>query len=223
MNVVLVEPFLMLREVIAACLSAPPTLVARGCASLTDASLTHQAEPAGVIVVTESCCSSEQDINGLAEQLRPHQVVLLDDHYSPEREQSAQTHLAGYACKERNSLAELKALLLSIDSHDANDFAQDDQASESAISSLTPRELQVLKMVARGFSVQECADKLNIKHSTVDNHKSRMMAKLNIHKSIQLVYFAVREGLISIEEEMPVDSARSVQKKARRKSQSDDE
>lgn len=99
MKVVLVEQFIMLREVIAACLSAPTTLIVRGCASLDDALLALQGESTCVIMVTEACCPNEQDISGLAEQLRPHQVVLLDDRYSPEREQSAQTHLAGYACK----------------------------------------------------------------------------------------------------------------------------
>lgn len=64
------------------------------------------------------------------------------------------------------------------------------------LHSLTPRELEVLACLAKGHSVKVCSDLLRISPSTVDNHKSRIMKKLNIHKTVDLARLALREGLM---------------------------
>ena len=69
-----------------------------------------------------------------------------------------------------------------------------DQAS---LASLTPREVDVLKMVALGFTVRDCARLLKVSTSTIDNHKAKLMKKLKIHKVPKLTRLAIREGLIS--------------------------
>ncbi len=66
----------------------------------------------------------------------------------------------------------------------------------SGLSGLTRREIEILKLVALGHSVKHCAKLLDIASSTVDNHKSRAMKKLGFHKSLDLVRFAMHEGLI---------------------------
>ena len=66
----------------------------------------------------------------------------------------------------------------------------------SSFSHLTRREIEVLKLVALGHSVKHSAELLDIAPSTLDNHKSNLMKKLGLHKSLDLVRFAVREGLI---------------------------
>lgn len=60
---------------------------------------------------------------------------------------------------------------------------------------LTPREIEVLACLAKGHSVKACSDLLRISPSTVDNHKSRIMKKLKIHKTVDLARLALREGL----------------------------
>ena len=60
---------------------------------------------------------------------------------------------------------------------------------------LTRREQQVLELIASGASVRECAQTLHIAESTVDNHKSRLMKKLGVRKSIGLVRYAYQNGL----------------------------
>lgn len=62
---------------------------------------------------------------------------------------------------------------------------------------LTPRETEVLIHLAEGLTIKQCSELLNISASTVDNHKSRVMKKLRIHKMVELVRFAMREGLVS--------------------------
>lgn len=64
------------------------------------------------------------------------------------------------------------------------------------LHSLTTRETEVLACLAGGNSVKTCSELLQISPSTVDNHKSRIMKKLNIHKTVDLARFALREGLM---------------------------
>lgn len=69
-------------------------------------------------------------------------------------------------------------------------------ADTPGLHSLTPREIQVLACLAKGHSVKACSDLLRISPSTVDNHKSRIMKKLKIHKTVDLARLALREGLM---------------------------
>ncbi|MCA9247464.1 MAG: response regulator transcription factor [Planctomycetales bacterium] len=61
---------------------------------------------------------------------------------------------------------------------------------------LTAREMEVLCHLARGMTVKQCAAELGLANSTVDNHKSRLMKKLGVHKATELAVIAVRAGLI---------------------------
>jgi len=70
-------------------------------------------------------------------------------------------------------------------------------ASHSQLGLLSARELEILRYLAEGLSVRQSAEKLQLAPSTVDNHKSRLMRKLNVHKSIELTRIAIREGLVS--------------------------
>jgi DNA-binding NarL/FixJ family response regulator len=61
---------------------------------------------------------------------------------------------------------------------------------------LTSREREVLDMIARGKTNKEIASELNLSVYTVDAHRGRIMEKLNLHSTGELVLFAVRNGLI---------------------------
>lgn len=63
------------------------------------------------------------------------------------------------------------------------------------LASLTRRERQVLELIAGGGSVKEGAESLHIAVSTFDNHKSRLMKKVGVRKSSELIRFAFRLGL----------------------------
>jgi DNA-binding NarL/FixJ family response regulator len=62
--------------------------------------------------------------------------------------------------------------------------------------SLTPREREVLKLVAEGKSSKEIANLLFISVSTVNNHRASIMEKLNLNKATDLVKYAIRKGYI---------------------------
>jgi len=68
----------------------------------------------------------------------------------------------------------------------------------SPLATLTRRERAMLVRLAMGDSVREAAIALNISANTAANHKSRMMKKLKVRKSVELVHLALREGLIMV-------------------------
>lgn len=61
---------------------------------------------------------------------------------------------------------------------------------------LTPRERQVLQLVAEGKATKEIASLLGISVKTAETHRSHLMAKLDLHETASLVRYAVRAGLI---------------------------
>lgn len=69
-------------------------------------------------------------------------------------------------------------------------------AHVGSLDTLTPRELEVLTHLAQGRSVKECARLLQRSMSTIDNHKSRIMKKLGVHRAVDLTRLAIREGLV---------------------------
>ncbi len=73
--------------------------------------------------------------------------------------------------------------------------------SESSVAQelrmLTPREMEVLTLVAEGMTNQDIADHLRISIKTVQAHRANVMDKLGLHDITQLVRFALRHGLIS--------------------------
>ena len=71
-----------------------------------------------------------------------------------------------------------------------------DRAS-SAVSALTQREREVLKLIADGLSSKEIASKLGVSLKTIESHRANLMDKLDIHKVSGLVRFAVRAGLVA--------------------------
>ena len=65
-------------------------------------------------------------------------------------------------------------------------------------ATLTPREKEVLKMLAEGNSVKEIACTLDLSVKTIEAHKFNLMRKLDIHNKAQLVQYAVQKKIIKI-------------------------
>jgi DNA-binding NarL/FixJ family response regulator len=66
----------------------------------------------------------------------------------------------------------------------------------AGFATLTERELDVLACLVRGDTVPQCARRLNLSPSTVDNHKTRIMGKLDVHRMIDLVRLAIKRRLV---------------------------
>jgi DNA-binding NarL/FixJ family response regulator len=70
------------------------------------------------------------------------------------------------------------------------------QMEQYATPVLTARELEVLKLVARGMSNKEVADQLFISDNTVKNHVRNILEKLHLHSRMEAVMYAVRKRLL---------------------------
>ena len=73
------------------------------------------------------------------------------------------------------------------------------QEGEKGLDVLSQRELQVLEAVAEGNTNNEIGELLGISPKTVARHRERIMHKLNLHSSTELVKFAIRTGLIDLD------------------------
>lgn len=70
---------------------------------------------------------------------------------------------------------------------------------------LTQRELEVLRLVAKGLENHAIADRLGVTEVTVRTHVSHILDKLHLANRVQATLYALREGLTSLEEEQPND------------------
>jgi DNA-binding NarL/FixJ family response regulator len=68
----------------------------------------------------------------------------------------------------------------------------------SRLDLLTPREIQVLRLIGKGMSRLEIAKTLSRSPKTIDNHRAAIMEKLGIHDRVELARYAIEEGLAEV-------------------------
>jgi DNA-binding NarL/FixJ family response regulator len=66
------------------------------------------------------------------------------------------------------------------------------------VASLTPRQREVLQLLAEGRSAKQIAASLAISARTVEFHKYQMMETLGLHSSAELIHFAIKHGLVEL-------------------------
>jgi DNA-binding NarL/FixJ family response regulator len=64
------------------------------------------------------------------------------------------------------------------------------------VAALTPRQREILQLLAEGCSAKQIAGKLDISHRTVEFHKYQMMESLRIRTNAELIHFAVKHGIV---------------------------
>jgi DNA-binding NarL/FixJ family response regulator len=67
---------------------------------------------------------------------------------------------------------------------------------DGAGSELTPRELEVVKLIAEAYTNKQIAQTLNVSEKTVESHRGNVLAKLGMRDRVELVRYAIRRGLI---------------------------
>ncbi len=78
----------------------------------------------------------------------------------------------------------------------AEQYRHPDRKTEDPYGTLTPREREVFHLVIEGRTTKEVAVELGISVKTADNHRTRVMDKLGLHKTAELVRYAARKGLL---------------------------
>jgi len=75
---------------------------------------------------------------------------------------------------------------------------QGNDVTTSPGTRLTPRQREILQLLAEGRSAKEIASALGISARTVEFHKYQMMESLQVRNSAELVYFAIKQGIVTI-------------------------
>jgi DNA-binding NarL/FixJ family response regulator len=151
-------------------------------------------------------------LNGLevAERIRhlqlPTRVLMLSMHSGPEYAARAfAAGASGYLVKDAafdelaTAIAKVagggRYLSRGIDEKVVRSFETQAARGQSELGVLTPRQRQILQLVAEGHGTREIAERLHISVKTVETHRSLLMDRLGIHDLSGLVRFAIRVGL----------------------------
>ena len=81
--------------------------------------------------------------------------------------------------------------------HKGGDAASPAHSDVGSLHRLTPRQREILQLIAMGFSTQEIAQQLFVSVKTVETHRAQLMDRLNIRNVAGLVRYAIRQGLLT--------------------------
>ena len=137
-------------------------------------------------------------------------VLMLSMHAGPDYVARAiQSGAVGYLVKDSavDELSDaLGAVLMgrtyfcrAIDREVVQGFLSAGDATAGELAVLTPRQREILQLVAEGSSTRDIAERLHVSVQTVETHRAQLMARLGIYDVPGLVRFAIRTGLVTIE------------------------
>jgi DNA-binding NarL/FixJ family response regulator len=147
----------------------------------------------------------------IAARLPLTRVIILSVHSSEEYvAQALAAGASGYVLKGAN-IAELEHAIRTVASgkqyltpsvsRDALDgYLARVSARPTPAARLTPRQREVLQLIAEGRTSKEVGQLLGVSLKTVETHRSQIMRRLDVHDLPGLVRYAIREGLVSLEE-----------------------
>ena len=146
----------------------------------------------------------------LKQELPEVRVVMLSMHANEEYVlQALRAGASGYMLKD-SATAELDLALQAvmqgetylsppISKQVVEGYVQRVGAEQPAADHLTPRQRQVLQLIAEGLSTKEIAYRLELSVKTVETHRAQLMERLQIRDIAGLVKYAIRNGLVSSE------------------------
>lgn len=157
---------------------------------------------------------SMEGLNGLESAARlakftpAPRVIILSMHANEEYVRRAlQAGATGYLLKGAEP-AELELALQAVmrgetyltpavSKQVVQNYLQGSGVKTDPLQDLTPRQREVLQLIAEGHSTKEIAYKLNLSVKTVETHRGELMNRLNIHDLAGLVRYAIRTGLVT--------------------------
>ena len=134
-------------------------------------------------------------------------VIILSMHVNEEYVlQALRAGAAGYMVKGADA-AELEIAIRAVargetylspmvSKHVVTDYIQRISGETSPLELLTPRQREVLQLIAEGYSTKKIARTLKISVKTVETHRMQLMERLDIHDIAGLVRYAIRIGLV---------------------------
>lgn len=146
----------------------------------------------------------------IAKEFPQTRVIVLSMHKAEEYVLGAlKSGAAGYLLKDA-SPSELDTAIRSVARGDTylsppisrqviDDYRKRTGDSQGPLDMLTPRQREILQLIAEGRSTKEIADVLHVSVKTVETHRAQLMERLDIHDVAGLVRYAIRVGLVTPE------------------------
>lgn len=206
LKVVVADDHAIVREgVVALLVKRGIQVVAEGRDGAEAVALAKQHEPDVVVIdLSMPGLGGEEGVRRMRELPKPPKIVVLSMHTDRERVlRVLKAGATGYVVKGGAS-GEIGVAVAAAArgerylSAEVRSFGQESEsAPESPLDMLTPREREVLQLVAEGHTNASIAAKLGVSAKTVDTHRTNLMQKLNLHDVAAVTRFAVKHGLVS--------------------------
>ena len=206
--VLIVDDHDMVAQAIAESLGARPEFDVVGVAHTREAVLAHLEAHSVQVMVSEVRLHDDEHGELLAEvvRTRPDLKVLIlsgySDDWSVSRAVEAGCH--GYLLKDQH-LSDLYDGITAVHEGEAafapsilNRVLRLVRTDRSHSSTLTAREIEVLRLLADGMTTEQIAGELFVSSNTVRNHINNVIRKLNVHSRLEAVSYAIRTGLIRV-------------------------
>lgn len=217
-RVLLVDDHAIVRAGLRMILAAEPDMTMVGEAADGESALrmTEETHPDVVVMdISMPGMSGLEGIRRLKESVPDTQVVVLTMHEDQRYFfQALEAGASGYVIKGAAPIELLTAIRAvrkgqayfcpSLAKQMLNDYLRRaDAGSEKekdALGKLSDREKEVLKYIAEGKTGREIAAILYLSPNTVERHRANIMDKLGLHNRAELIKFAIRKGLVTLEE-----------------------
>jgi NarL family two-component system response regulator LiaR len=144
----------------------------------------REEKPDVRVVVMSATCSDESIAMALEQQILG--FTLKDEGFADVRDAIRQAHQGEYHYTRRA----MDRVVTEGEQPTAG------EPSKTRLQILTPREMQLLRLLATGMSLKKACVSLHVSYKTADKHKVNLMKKLNIHDRVELARFAIREKII---------------------------
>lgn len=171
--------------------------------------LTQEHHPDVVLMdVAMEGMNGLEAVNRMSKEFPEVRVIMLSMHASEEYVlQALRAGAIGYLLKDAG-ISELELavraavrgetyLSPAVSKHVVADYVRRVGGEASPLEQLTPRQREILQLVAEGRTTQEISDRLFISVKTVETHRAQMMERLGIRDIVGLVRYAIRMGLVT--------------------------
>jgi DNA-binding NarL/FixJ family response regulator len=210
-SVLLLDDHLMVREGLAALLGRENDLRVAGSFGNASDALRFAAESPPNVAVIDIALPGLDGIETtrvIHDSCPETHILMLSMHASSEHVyQSLRAGASGYMLKE-SAIEELVAAVRAVHAgrlylskniaSPALDQYLSDREAGHPLERITPRELQVLKLIVEGHTSNEVGKILGLSPKSVDSYRSRIMLKLHIEDLPGLVKFAIRHGITTV-------------------------
>jgi DNA-binding NarL/FixJ family response regulator len=199
-RIILADDHIMFRQGLSNLLAAAVDLELVGCASSGAEAIVLIRDTNPDIAIVDLSMPNGGGLEVLqkitAEQGRTRVIILTMHNAAASAAACMKAGAAGFIPKD-NAFDDLLAAIKHV--HAGGTFVSQQVAeAENEVdgcSSLTPKEIEVLRLIVAGQGNKAIAGRLGISIKTVETHRMRMMEKLQIHKATDLVRYAIQHGL----------------------------